>query len=170
MTEYATAVTEPMSTNPVPDASILAPNSERLPVKNRKESKSVTIKASIITNALYDGYNLRYELETKGYSIKMEYINQGKAAKAVHEEKLVALKAELVEVEALKAEKERQKKEAEEPEQAALEKYRLSEQENVQHKEEEVHNKQETEASDVIIIHCCYLSVRFSKLIFELDL
>jgi len=90
----------------------------------------------------------KYELETKGYSIKMEYINQGKAAKAVHEEKLVALKAELVEVEALKAEKERQKKEAEEPEQAALEKYRLSEQENVQHKEEEVHNKQETEASD----------------------
>merc|ERR1712071_413345 len=77
----------------------------------------------------------KYELETKGYSIKMEYINQGKAAKAVHEEKLVALKAELVEVEALKAEKERQKKEAEEPEQAALEKYRLSEQENVQHKE-----------------------------------
>ena len=92
---------------------------------------------------------IRYELETKGYSIKMEYIKEGKLAKSAHVEKLVALKAEQVEVEALKAEKEKEKHEAEEPERLALEQYRLAGQENIQQKQTEQLEKHETEAYSV---------------------
>ena len=80
----------------------------------------------------------------------MEYINQGQAAKVSHQERLIALKAEQVEVllilnnlklstigqftrwnilqaEALQAEREQSKKEAEERERQALEKYKTIE-------------------------------------------
>lgn len=99
--------------------------------------------------AARDEAQRKYELETQGYSIKIEYIKQGQLAKSAHQEKMIALKAEQVEVEALKAEKEKEKQEAEEPERSALEQYRIAEQENIQLKQAEEQKKRETEASEV---------------------
>jgi len=87
----------------------------------------------------------RYELENQGYQAKLEYINQGKTAKVAHQEKLVALKAEQVEAEALKAEKEANKKEIEQAERQALDKYRQVEQDSLLKKEETQRQKREAE-------------------------
>nr|CAH0098543.1 unnamed protein product [Daphnia galeata] len=89
----------------------------------------------------------KYELESQGYAIKLEYINKGRQAKLSQQERNMALKAEQVEAEALRAEKEREKHEAEEPEKQALDKYRQIEQEAMKEKEEIERSKQETEAS-----------------------
>ena len=95
-------------------------------------------------------YFYRYELESQGYAIKLEYINKGRQAKLSQQERNMALKAEQVEAEALRAEKEREKHEAEEPERQALDKYRQIEQEAMKEKEEIERSKQETEASKVM--------------------
>jgi len=88
----------------------------------------------------------RFELESKGYQVKLDYINQGKTAKLAHQDRLVALKAEQVEAEAVKAEREQAKKEAEDAEQLALEQYRITEQDNLSQKQEAEHQKREAEA------------------------
>jgi len=78
----------------------------------------------------------RYELESQGYAIKLDYINKGQQAKQAQQERAQALKAEQVEAEALRAEKEKQKQEAEEPEKQALDKYRVEETEALKEKED----------------------------------
>lgn len=73
-------------------------------------------------------------------------MNQGKSAKQSHQERLVTLKAEQVEAEALQSEREEEKKAAEEPERQALDQYRQAEQEIARQKEESEKSKRHNEA------------------------
>lgn len=98
----------------------------------------------------------RYELESKGYAIKLDYINQGKEAKRSQQDKAGVLKAEQAEAEAVKAEREKEKELAEAPEKEALEIYRQVEQENMKQKEENERVKRETEASQVSFSEISY--------------
>lgn len=103
----------------------------------------------------------RYELESQGYAVKLDYINKGKQAKLSQQERTMALKAELIEAEALRSEKENEKREAEEPERQALDKYRQLEQEGLKQKEESERSKREAEASQVLFryfyIYCFFV-------------
>ena len=89
-------------------------------------------------------------MESRGYAVKLEYINRGKQAKLSQQERALALKAEQVEAEALRSEKERQKQEAEAPEKQALNHYKQQQQ---QENEQEGHpegDNQDHEALQVI--------------------
>ena len=66
-------------------------------------------------------------MESKGYQVKLVYINQVKTAKLAHQDSLLAQKAER---------REQAKEEAEGAEQQALDQYRITEQNNLSQKQE----------------------------------
>ncbi len=154
MMGFVTVVMLLMNISQVPVVLTHVKNLVQQPRKKPKEGIVVFVICRMSLECLlYSIYFYRYELESQGYAIKLEYINKGRQAKLSQQERNMALKAEQVEAEALRAEKEREKHEAEEPERQALDKYRQIEQEAVKEKEEIERSKQETEASKVMPYH-----------------